>query len=511
MIDQETIDLRARLAGSLLLFIKFFYKTRTGRDFIISNPPGRQSHFIDIAKALTRVLDGQTKRLIINVPPRYGKTEMLIHFVTWAIAQYPDSNFIYTSYSKTLAERQTQTIRDIINLPTYKKIFDVYLDSDSTAKDNFKTNKGGNIYAAGAGGTITGFGCGIKSCTERFSGALLIDDIHKPDEVTSDTIRERINDWYYNTAQSRLNCGDDTPIIFIGQRLHEDDLPSNLIATGEWETLIIPALDAHNNALHPEMHSVQDLLKMKENQPYVFASQYQQDPQPAGGAVYKREWFPLLDQEPKILTTFITADTAETHKNYNDPTVFSFWGVYKIMQKEIETDIFGLQWIDCREIWIEPKDLESEFLQFYSACMRYHVKPSLAAIEKKSTGVTLVSILSNMQGLQVIDIDRTKASGNKAARFLEIQPYVASKRVSLLRHAKHSMQCIAHCAKITANNTHRHDDIADTLYDAVKMALIDEVIIKRNISTQDNHTNQILKKAMSKYNSIESMKRNRSW
>jgi predicted phage terminase large subunit-like protein len=511
MIDQETLDLRARLFGSLLLFIKFFYKTRTGREFTVSQPEGRQSHFIDIAKALTCVLNGETKRLIINVPPRYGKTEMLIHFVTWAIAQYPDSNFIYTSYSKTLAERQTQTIRDIINLPTYKKIFDVYLDSDSTAKDNFKTNKGGNIYAAGAGGTITGFGCGIKSCTDRFSGALLIDDIHKPDEVTSDTIRERINEWYYNTAQSRLNCGDDTPIIFIGQRLHEDDLPSNLIATREWETLIIPALDASNNALHPEMHSVQDLLKMKENQPYVFASQYQQDPQPAGGAVYKREWFPLLDNEPKILATFITADTAETDKDYNDPTVFSFWGIYKIIQKEIETDIYGLHWINCHEVWIEPKDLESEFLQFYAGCMRHKVKPSLAAIEKKSTGVTLVSILNKMQGLQIIDIERTKASGNKASRFLEIQSYIASKRISLPSIGQHTMSCLDHCAKITANNTHRHDDRADTLYDAVKMALIDEVIIRRNIDINNNDENQIVKTAMNKFNKIASLRRNRSW
>jgi predicted phage terminase large subunit-like protein len=113
-------------------------------------------------------------------------------------------------------------------------------------------------------------------------------------------------------------------------------------------------------------------------------------------------------------------------------------------------------------------------MHFYSQCSRFYKKPSFIAIEKKSTGTMLISILKDFRGLTIHEVERTKASGNKTARFLEIQPYVATKLISLPKYANHTSLCIEHCRKITANNTHRFDDIADTLYDAVKIALIDK-------------------------------------
>lgn len=473
-----------KLVNSLLYFTQIFFYLRTGRKFEISYPPGRESHYISICRALTKVFDGKTKKLIINVPPRYGKTELVIHFVAWVLSQYSDSNFLYVSYSHSLAKKQTQTIRNIISLPEYRDLFKVKLKEDTSAKDNFETNYGGCVYAAGAGGSITGRGAGIKA-TDRFGGCIVIDDIHKPDEVTSDTIRDGINEWYYNTLQSRTNS-PDTPIIFIGQRLHEDDLMGNLINTGEWETLILPSIDEAGNPLHPEMHTLEMLKKMQSESPYNFASQYQQNPQPAGGGIFKSEWFVKLEFEPDLLATFITSDTAETDKDYNDATVFSFFGIYKIKIKEIETDVYGLHWIDCIEVRVEPKDLEDVFLNFYTKCMRHKIKPKIIGLEKKSTGVTLSSVLKTYQGLHIIDINRTKASGSKTVRFLEAQPFVAAKRISLPENAVHTEMCIEHCRKITANNTHAFDDIADTLYDGIRLALIDDVVVKR-VSNQTNY------------------------
>jgi len=419
---------------------------------------------------------GETSRLIINVPPRYGKTELLIHFVAWALGQYPDSNFLYVSYSLGLAKKQTKTIRSILMLNEYRDIFEFSLSEDSSAQGNFETSKGGSVYAAGADGEITGRGAGIKG-TDRFGGCIVIDDIHKPSEVNSDTIRQSVNDWYFNTLQSRLNDPEKTPIIFIGQRLHEDDLAGNLLNSGEWETVIIPALDAANNPLHPQMHSYEKLMKMQETMPYVFASQYQQDPQPAGGGIFKPEWFYQTEDDPEILATFICADTAETDKSYNDATVFSFFGLYRIKEGEYDVGLLGLHWIDCLEIRIEPKDLEAEFMAFYATCMRYKVKPRLVAIEKKSTGVTLLSTLKNMRGIQVMDVERTKASGNKTTRFLEIQPIVASRQISIPENGRHTARVLDHMRKITANDSHRHDDIADTLYDGIKLGIIDNIVL----------------------------------
>lgn len=483
----EILEQRAKLLGSFLLFVQVFYKLRTGRDFVISRPLSRESHYITIAKLLTRVLRfksdsealNEVLRIIIAVPPRYGKTELVIHFIAWALAHYPDSNFIYVSYSHTLAKKQTQTVREIIMLPEYKKLFCVELKGDASAKDNFETTDGGSVYAAGAGGTITGRGAGIQNCN-RFGGAIIIDDIHKPSEVTSDTMRESVISWFTNTLQSRVNS-PITPIIFIGQRLHEADLAACLLKgvdAHSWNLLSIKALDSVNNALLPAMHTTEMLLDMREKMPYEFAAQYQQDPQPAGGGIFKADWFVKVEEfeQLEILTTFITGDTAESVKDYADYTVFSFWGLHKIKLRGEETGLFGLHWIDCLQERIEPKDLESAFLNFWTNCMRYPVKPQIAAIEKKSTGSTLLSVLQKVQGLRLIEIDRNRRSGNKTNRFIKAQPYIASRQVSLPTHGKHTEMCIDHMRKITANESHRHDDIADTCADAIQLSLIDKVI-----------------------------------
>ena len=491
-MEYSDLDItRAKLLGSLILFTRVFYKIRTGREFLLSTPDSRESHYMTICKSLVKVFRGEIKRLIINVPPRYGKTELLIHFCAWALARWPDSNFLYVSYSHSLAKKQTKTIRQIVTLRDYSQLFDVMLSADSSAQDNFETNMLGSVYAAGAGGTITGRGAGIQGIN-RFGGCIVIDDIHKPSEVTSDVMRQSVNEWYLNTLQSRVN-DPRTPIIFIGQRLHEDDLPANLIKgfdSYQWETVILPAMDIHDNALLPAMHTKEQLLLMKEKMPYEFSSQYQQSPQPSGGGIFKPEWFVLLDSEPEISCAFITADTAETEKTYNDATVFSFWGLYKIQEFGHDTDVYALHWIDCWELWCEPKDLMENFKQFYTDCLRYKVKPSMVAIEKKSSGTTLLSMLKDMRGVNVIDIERPANAGSKTQRFLEAQPYIASKLISFNENAKHTKSCIEHMRKITANNTHRYDDIADTCADAIKIGLIDKIV--KDISDVDNEEEEVL-------------------
>jgi len=507
-VHENLLLTKAKLWGSLLLFTQVFYQLRTGREFSVSEPTCREPHVMTLCRALTQTLRGKIPLLLINIPPRYGKTELLIHFVAWSLSRYPDSQFLYVSYSHSLAKKQTQTIRQIMALPQYKKLFDVHLSDASSAKDNFETTQGGCVFAAGSGGTITGRGAGLQN-VDRFSGAIIIDDIHKPDEVTSDVMRQGVIDWYYNTLQSRVNAPGKTPIIFIGQRLHEADLPSHLIKTQSWETLVLPALDSAGNALNPSMHNEKQLLKLQIERPYEFAAQYQQDPQPAGGGIFKPEWFYLLDEEPNFLTTFITIDTAETDKTYNDATVFSFWGLYRIKNESAETDILGLHWIDCVELHIEPKDLESELRHFYTLASRHQVKPSVIAIEKKSTGVMLLSLIKSWRGIEIREIQRTIQSGTKITRFLEIQPIIASQRVSLPRHGKHTELCITHCKKITANNTHRFDDIADTLYDGIKLGLIEQSILFQN--QQRHEVNRVISELAGHFQQVNRLREERLW
>lgn len=479
---------KAKLLGSLLLFIKVFYKLRTGREFVLSHPLSRECHQITICRELVDVFRNSNHNLLINVPPGHGKSEILVHFIAWAMAHYPDCQFLYVSYSHDLAAKHTYTIKQIIELPYYRKLFGVELRHDSSAKDNFKTEQGGTVMAFGSSGSITGQDGGLPNL-DRFSGGVVMDDMHKPQEVFSDTVRETVKRNYLGTILQRLR-GNNVPMIFLGQCLHEDDLAMNIRANFDqlnWRQVILEARDKAGCVLAPNIISDERLRKLEAVSPYDYWAQYQQNPQPAGGSIFKPEWFPILDEEPEILVTFITGDTAETDKTYNDPTVFSFWGIYKILLRGEDTGLLGLHWIDCLEEWIEPKDLENEFLNFWMLCRRHKVPPSVAAIEKKNTGVTLLSVLHKVQGLRTISIERTKASGNKAARYLEMQPFIAQNQISLPAHAKHTQPCIEHMRKITVNDAHRHDDRADTAYDAVKLGLIDKVIYTQsqgNIATE---------------------------
>ncbi len=484
-IIKDKEELKAELWGSFLLFVQTFFPLVTGRQFHISHPPGRESHFITISKELTLVARMQINSLSINVAPGSGKSVLLSMWVAWTMSRWPNSQYLYISYSHELASKHTEFIRRIIQCSHYKRLFDIEVRADSKAKDFFQTTKGGGVKAFGSAGSITGNDAGLPNC-DHFSGAAICDDLIKPDEASSPTIRKRVLDNYKETILQRLR-GPNVPIISIGQRLHEDDVSAYMLSGNDerqWKSVVLESLDGAGNALYPEVHPLEMLREKQEKSPYVFASQYQQNPIPAGGALFKRNDFIMLDEEPEILMTFITADSAETSQTYNDATVFSFFGIYKIKERGQETGQIGLHWLDCIEVRIEPRDLEGEFMSFYGDCMLHKVKPLVAAIEKKSTGVTLISVLEGMRGLRIIEVKRTRASGSKTERFLEMQPIIAAKLVSFTNGARHNDMCISHMMKITANDSHRHDDICDTLYDACKLALIDKTLMPPGTNEQ---------------------------
>jgi predicted phage terminase large subunit-like protein len=408
----------------------------------------------------------------------------------------PACNFIYISYSQELAAEQTAMIKQIMTSPQYVYLFDVHIAKDTKAKDHFATTVGGHVAAFGAAGGITGRNAGLPDCP-IFSGAVVIDDAHKPDEVYSDTKREKVIKNYIDTIRQRPR-GKNVPIIFIGQRLHEDDLAAFFIDGKDirpWRLLVLPALDDAGNALYPEVHDKEYLLELKEKSPYVFYSQFQQQPNPAGGSVFQKNWFLELDKEPPFLLTFLTADTAETSNTANDPTAISFLGLYEIEVFGKKTGDLGLHVIDVLEEWIEAKDLQERFIEFWFECSRHTKPPFVAAIEKKSTGVTLCGTLDSIQGIKIREVKRTKADGSKAVRYLEMQPYAASKRITVTRGARHVDKFKTHMSKITLNDAHRHDDICDTIYDGVKIGLIDKslygIAIQQQKSTGDDVMNSI--------------------
>ena len=245
-------------------------------------------HHRVVCDALMKVFRGETKRLIINIPPRYSKTELaVINFMAWCFGKVPDCEFIHISYSATLAANNAFQTRNLVQETAYKRVFPEFqLRDDSKAKDDWRTQAGGVCYAQGTGGTITGFGAG--KIRKEFGGAIIIDDPHKASEASSDTIRGNVIEWFQNTLESRTNS-PDTPIIVIMQRLHEEDLAGWLLAGGngeEWEHLCLPAIQDDGTALWPAKHSIERLKVMEDAAPYVFSGQYRQLPSPPAGGFF---------------------------------------------------------------------------------------------------------------------------------------------------------------------------------------------------------------------------------
>lgn len=297
MIDPHQLawarDMAAMGELDLYTFSRLLFRVRRGYKW------QQAPHHRIICDALERVFRGECRRLIINIPPRYSKTELIKCFVAWSLGQAPDSEYIYTSYSGRLAASASWDVRELVQVPEYRAIYPaVQLRNDSQARDEWRTTSGGIMYAVGAGGTITGYGAGKHR--EGFSGGIIIDDAHKSNEARSDIIRQGVLEWFQNTLESRKNS-PHTPIIVIMQRLHESDLSGWLLGGGngeEWEHVCLPALQPDGSALWPEKHSVEDLRRMESSSPYTFAGQYQQRPAPLDGGIFKPDQIKIIDAIP---------------------------------------------------------------------------------------------------------------------------------------------------------------------------------------------------------------------
>lgn len=287
----------------LYAFTRHMFKTRKGFEW------KEAPHHRIVCDALMRVFRGECKRLIINIPPRYSKTEIaVVNFIAWATGQAPDSEWIHTSYSGRLAANNSWQARELVQNVEYRRIFpDVEMRNDSQAKDEWKTSAGGCVYAVGSGGTITGYGAGKHR--PGFGGAIIIDDPHKADEARSDVIRQGVIEWFQNTLESRKNDPENTPIILIMQRLHEKDLAGWLLESGngeDWERVVLPAIQEDGTALWPEKHSIEMLHRMRQAAPYTFAGQYGQKPAPPEGNIFKPDKIEVVDAIPAD-TRFVRA------------------------------------------------------------------------------------------------------------------------------------------------------------------------------------------------------------
>jgi predicted phage terminase large subunit-like protein len=328
-------EYRALLRSDFTAFIE-----RSFNELNPTTPYLSNWHIEVIAAELEACRRGETKRLIINVPPRSLKSHCVsVAFPAWLLGHDPSAQIIVASYAQELANKLSSDCRSLFASSFYRDLFSTRLSPQRQAVQEFMTTHQGFRLSTSIGGVLTGRGADF----------IIIDDPLKPDEALSDTLRKAVNDWFDHTLYSRLNNKRSGCIVLIMQRLHEDDLVGHVLGVEPWKVIRFPAIaeedETHviqslygtrrvgrraGEALHPEREPLEVLNHLREALgEYNFAGQYQQSPAPLGGGLVKAEWFKIysaVDLPAKFELIFQSWDTANKPTELSDYSVCTTWG-----------------------------------------------------------------------------------------------------------------------------------------------------------------------------------------
>ena len=300
-----------------------------------------------IAETLERVESGEIDRLLVSMPPRSGKSELVTkRFPAWYLGRNPDRQVITASYNSDLAGDFGRQVRNIFRQKEFQNVFSVRLAEDSQAANRWNTEQGGSYVAAGVGTAITGRGAHL----------LLIDDpIKDREEAESESRRELVWNWFTSTAYTRLM--PKGAIVVIQTRWHEDDLTGRLIeaeAKGgdRYHKLILPAILSDGSALWPERYPVEVLHRIRTAiGPRDWSALYQQEPTPDDGTFFLKGWFLRHGHVPEGLHLYGCSDYAVTEGG-GDYTEHGVFGVDKAGR------IYQVDWWHgqtASDEWIERK------------------------------------------------------------------------------------------------------------------------------------------------------------
>ena len=446
-------------------------------------------HHSEIAYVLQEVFVGNIKNLIINIPPRHGKTEMVVsRFIPWALGNSPRSQFINISYGATTAKENNTRVRDVINSESYKQIFrNVNIAIDFKGKSHWKTDAGGIVYCAGKDGALIGFGAGGISKTNIFLGALIADDLQKTEDINSFTYRKNSIDNFERSIKTRKNA-DNCPMVIIQQRLHENDLSGHFLkkkGESKWDRLILKAYDEKKQqALWPVVMPIEELKLKKIEAPLVFNAEYQQEPLADGGGIFKEEWWKRYTELPPLEYTFIVADTASKKGVRNDPSAFGHYGV---LGKYIYV-------LNCWGGKLDSTELEEEIYRFYYKELEFLEEKGLSAqiraihIENKSSGTDLILRLrkdyfqKGKKNLPLPPIEEINPIKSREWRVENNKAYLAAGQVLLpdscyCKNGGFVNSYVEEHTKYTHNATSGHDEKVDLTIYAIDIALK----IKKNL------------------------------
>ena len=498
---------------SLLGFHRCFFNIVTGERWTVN------WHHKYIAKIIEDVIEGRRGSVIINVPPGAGKTELLsIHAPVYSMIKKKKVRNLNISFSNTLVQRNSLRSKDIIKSQEFQELWPIDIGKDKADEWQVLDDKGkvkAEIISRSIGGQITGARGGYA--LDGFSGWICLDDVDKPEDMFSDIKRQRTHNILVNTLRSRRarkSKKNPTPFVVIQQRLHIDDSTAFLTDPKrgigvDFEVIKIPALIDQDYidelpdwirddcikdvcsekqvngkwSFWPQNEDIDDLMNLWEKSAYTFMSQYMQDPISLGGSIFNAEWFRFYGDESftgedgkeqfrfehrtpaNFEYRFITADTAQKTKTYNDFSVICEWGISK----------GNLYLIDMIRRKMEAPDLRRTFKAkaieaFNKNCFKNGNLRKIL-VEDKSSGTGLIQDL-NADPEMPIRITAVQRNTDKVTRALDTSTQIELGKLYIPGNEKWTTEFVSEHSLFSHNDSHKHDDIVDNTCDAVSEALL---------------------------------------
>jgi predicted phage terminase large subunit-like protein len=411
------------------------------------------SHHRHIAEKFNKLATGEINRLIVNMPPRHTKSEFASYLLpAWMVGRNPKLKIIQATHTGELAIRFGRKAKNLIDSPDYHKIFQTRLQEDSKAAGRWETAQGGEYFAAGVGGAITGRGADL----------LIIDDPHSEQDAMSETSLENAYEWYTSGPRQRLQPG--ASIVLVMTRWSTKDLTAQLIKAqkevkgDQWDVVEFPAILDHGpeeEAVWPEYWKLDELEKVKATLPVAkWNAQWMQRPTSEEGAIIKREWWKVWKHDwiPQLHYVIQSYDTAFLKKETADYSAITTWGLFYPNQDSP----LHLILLDAVKERYEFPELRRKALEQYK-----YWDPEMVIIEAKASGLPLTYELRQMD-IPVVNFTPSKGN-DKHVRVNSCAPVFESGMV-WAPETKFAEEVIEECAAFPHGD---NDDLVDSMTQAV--------------------------------------------
>jgi predicted phage terminase large subunit-like protein len=410
------------------------------------------SHHKDMADAFNKIRNGTLKRLIVNMPPRHTKSEFASYFLpAWMIGNNPQLKIIQATHTAELAVRFGRKAKTLMDSDEYKEVFKTRLREDSQAAGRWETEQGGEYFAVGVEGAVTGRGADL----------LIIDDPHSEQDAYSTTAYEKAYEWYTSGPRQRLQPG--AAIVLVMTRWNTKDLTAKLINAAakeakadQWEVIEFPAILPSGKPMWPEYWKLEDLLAVKASAGIgKWNAQYMQNPTAEEGAIIKREWWRdwTKDYIPALEHVIQSYDTAFLKKETADYSAITTWGVFRESEDSAEQLIL-LDAIKQRVEFPELRRLAKEQYDYW--------QPETVLVESKASGLPLTYELRAM-GIPVVNFSPNRGN-DKHSRVNSVAPLFESGMIWAPKDKEFAQEVIEECAAFPHGD---HDDLVDSMTQAI--------------------------------------------